>query len=206
MKIHKIKPRDLIRILRNEIPVLNDKEISDLEEVVEIISEIKYENKDAYLELFKKKYNITNIITSLSYNTLFGSSLAGTIYFAIVAGIGAGLLFSAPLIPSMLLSTIALDEILEEYKSAMKKNFATLKKDASEVDSLIQKEFISNFYKINLEFFKKCFEKCTGKDRCKCVKKIKESGFKNKECDDWLKENYPEYYSLLKGIENWKKI
>jgi len=88
----------------------------------------------------------------------------------------------------------------------MKKIFATLKKDASEVDSLIQKEFISNFYKINPEFFKKCFEKCTGKDKCKCVKKIKESGFKNKECDDWLKENYPEYYSLLKEIENWKKI
>jgi len=110
LKVHKIKPRDLVRIFRNKMPVLTDKEISDFEEVVEIISEIKYGNKENYFKkLFKEKCDI-DFYKGCMYgiNAISCGCLGGIIYSSIVAGVGAGLLFSPTLIPGMLLSAIGI--------------------------------------------------------------------------------------------------
>ncbi len=176
------------------------KDISKVKEVVDIVAKLNYNEEEEYY--FKKDFyeNFRKINTRLEAKYVIGGSLC--------FGAATACSFLGPaifLVPSfmgfgMLSFSSGLEKRNGIRKKALKNSLGKLMGEASIIDEKVQEEFIVDFYIRNPKFFKKVFILSDCSQKKKYIKKIKESGVKNKEVNEWLKETYENYYHLLTKI------
>ncbi len=196
-KISKVKLSTAVNVIRKKMPLLK-KETQELEEIIELISEIKYAGKK---EVYKNSLysNLKFDYPSDDFKSLLAVGIGSA--FVGLCSVALPPLFAISVI-STIFSFITFGatfdlwkEMFRKYKKDTEKFFAIIKKDAEYVDLLVQKNFVVDFYRRNPEIFKKVFMNSKNKEIL--IGEIKENGVENKECDKWLKENFPRYYKIL---------